>query len=226
MKKLLFISFGLLMLFGIACKNAGSNSIAKPGEGTITYTVSYPDSAKYGIKAALFPHEMNLFFKDEKAVFVAAGGMGMVQIVNILDHKKNTYTSLLLDALRQSYACEISPGEIKENESTPKLEFEFIDETKIIAGLECKKVLLKDITNNTTSEAFYYPNIKFYYINSPFKNFGYLFLEYTHTINNLTMKLQATKVDLTTAVDTTMFDVHGDFLWVKQKEFYNYLNSL
>ena len=212
------------MLFGSACKNK-SKSIAKEGEGTITYKVSYPDSAKYGMKANLFPHEMSMFFKDEKATFVASGGMGMVQIVNILDHKKNEYTSLLLDAMRQSYGCKISPEEIKENETNPKIEFEFIDETKIIAGLECKKVLVKDITNNITTEAFYYPEIKFYYINSPFKNFGYLFLEYSHTINNLTMKLEATNVDLKTAVDTNMFNVQGDFLWIKQKEFYTYLNS-
>jgi hypothetical protein len=39
------------------------------------------------------------------------------------------------------------------------------------------------------------------------------------------MKLEATKVDLKTAVDTNMFNVQGDFLWIKQKEFYTYLNS-
>lgn len=224
MNKLIF-SIGLLIFFATGCKTKTEQN-AKPGEGTVTYTVTYPDSFKYGMKAALFPHEMDLFFKDDRATFVAAGGMGTVQIVNILDHSKNTYTSLLMDAIRQNYACKLSPEEIKENESSPKLEYEFIDETKIIAGFECKKVLIKDITNKTTSEAFYYPKIKFYYINSPFKDFGYLFMEYSHTINNLTMKLTATNVDLKTPVDTTFFEVHGEFIWINQKNFYNYLNQL
>jgi hypothetical protein len=51
-------------------------------------------------------------------------------------------------------------------------------------------------------------------------------MEYTHTINNLTMKLVATKVDLTTPVDTTFFEIHGDYQWLNQKNFYNYLSSL
>lgn len=224
MNKLIF-SVGLLIFLAVGCKTKTEQN-AKPGEGTVTYKVSYPDSAKYGLKAVLFPHEMNLFFKDDKATFVAAGGMGTVQIVNILDHTKNTYTSLLIDALRQNYACKLSPEEIKENENTPKLEYEFLDETKIIADLECKKVLIKDIANKTASEAFYYPKIKFYYINSPFKDFGYLLMEYTHTINNLTMKLTATQIDLKTPVDTAFFEIHGDFLWINQKNFYDYLNQL
>lgn len=216
----------ILFIFLVSgCKTKTEQS-AKPGEGTVTYNVSYPDSAKYGMKASLFPHEMNLFFKDDKATFVAAAGMGTVQIVNILDHSKNTYTSLLIDAIRQNYACKLSPEEIKENENNPKFEFEFIDETKIIAGLECKKVLIKNIATKTTSEAFYYPKIKFYYMNSPFKDFGYLFMEYSHTINNLTMKLVATNVDLKTPVDTTFFEVHGEFLWISQKNFFAYLNQL
>ena len=222
--KLIFF-IGFLFFFVAACKTKTEQK-AKPGEGTITYDISYPDSTKYGMKAALLPTTMNLFFKNEKATFVTSAGMGTLQIVNILDHKNKKFTALLLDAIRQNFAYTPSPDEIKENESKPKYIYEYTDETKTIAGLECKKAIVKDSTHNTSFEVYYYDKIKFYYWNSPFKDFNFLLLEYTHTINNLTMKLTAEKVDLTSPVDTTFFEIHGDYTWLNQKSFYNYLSRL
>lgn len=222
--KLVF-SIGLLVFLVASCKTkTGQN--AKQGEGTVTYHVSYSDSAKYGLKAALFPRTMDLFFKDEKATFVTSAGMGTMQLVNLLDHKNKKFTILLIDALRQNYACTLSPDEIKKNESTPEYKFEFVDETKTIAGLICNKAIVKDLTNNTSFEVYYYDKIKFYYWNSPFKDFDFLLMEYTHTINNLTMKLVAQKVDLTTPVDSSFFQIKGEFNWLNQKKIYNYLSRL
>lgn len=222
--KLIF-SIGLLIVLVAGCKTKPGQN-AKPGEGTVTYTISYPDSAKYGMKATLFPRTMDLFFKNDKATFVTSAGMGTMQLVNILDYKNQKFTGLLIDALRQNCAYTLTSDEIKENENNPKFKFEFTNETKTIAGLECKKAIVKDITHNTSFEVYYYDKIKFYYWNSPFKDFDFLLMEYTHTINNLTMKLVATKVDLITPVDTTFFEIHGDFNWLNQKSFYNYLNQL
>ena len=66
---------------------------------------------------------------------------------------------------------------IKENEINPKYEFEFVDETKTIAGLEFKKAIVNDRTHNTKFDVYYYDKIKFYYLNSPFKDFGFLLME-------------------------------------------------
>ena len=218
-------SIGIFFLLTTGCKTKPGQN-AKPGEGTVTYKVSYPDSSKLGLKVALLPRTMDLFFKDEKATFVTSAGMGTMQIVNLLDYKNRKFTCLLIDAIRQNYACTLSPEEIKENENTPKYKFEFTDETKIIAGLECKKAIVKDLTNNTTLELYYYDKIRFYYWNSPFKDFDFLLMEYTHTINNLTMKLVAEKVDVTTPVDTSFFELHGNFRWLNEKDFYNYMKQL
>lgn len=218
-------SVGLLAFLLVGCKTSTEQN-AKPGEGTVTYAISYPDSAKFGMKAALFPRSMDLFFKNEKATFVTSAGLGTMQIVNILDHQNKKFTSLLIDAIRQNCAYSLTPEEIKENESSPVYEYEFTGGTKIIAGLECKKAIVKDITNNTSFEVYYYDKIKFYYWNSPYKDFDFLLMEYTHTINNLTMKLVAKNVDLTSPVDETFFEIHGEFNWMNQKSFYNYLNQL
>lgn len=225
MNSKLIIFIGFLFFIVAACKTTSEQKV-KPGEGNVTYDISYPDSTRYGMKAALLPKTMDLFFKNEKATFVTSAGMGTLQIVNILDHENKKFTALLLDAIRQNFAYTPSPDEIKENESKPKYTYDFTDETKTIAGLECKKAIVKDSTNNTSFEVYYYDKIKFYYWNSPFKDFNFLLLEYKHTINNLTMKLVATKVDLTTPVDSTYFEIHGEYIWLNQKNFYNYLSRL
>jgi GLPGLI family protein len=225
MNRKVILSFLFLFFFIFGCSQK-PQEIAKPGEGMITYSVSYTDAEKYGVKSTFFPKEIILIFKDDKAAFIATGGMNMVQVVNLLDHKNKKYVSLLLDNIRENYGCILAPQEISENENIPKYHFELGDEKKMIAGIECRKAIVKDEANKPLFEIYYDEKIKFSYLNSPFKDMNNLFLEYTHTINNLTMKLVATKVDLTTPVDTSLFEVHGDYKWVNQKEFFNHLSSL
>jgi len=221
--KILFY-IGILFFLFAGCSTTEQN--AKLGEGTVTYTISYPDKAKLGIKAALYPKTMDLYFKDEKATFVTSSGLGTIQLIRILDHETKKFTTLLIDALRENYAYSLSPAEITENENTPKYTFEFTDKTKIIAGLECKKAIVKNTTDNTSFDVYYYDKIKFYYWNSPYKDFNFLLLEYTYTMDNLTMDLVASKVDLTTPVDPTFFEIHGNYNWLNQKSFNAYLNNL
>jgi hypothetical protein len=225
MKKKISIVLFLFLLSFSGCKNV-SNHTPQPGQGTITYSVTYPDSIKYGFKSAFFPKEIILVFKDEKATFIASGALGMVQLVNIMDHKTQKFTSLLIDNLRDNYACNPTADEIKENEQQAEYTFELKDETKTVAGLNCNKAVVKDISENKSFNVYYYDKIRFYYWNSPFKDFNYLLMEYEHTINNLTLKLAATKVDFTTPVDTSLFSVKGDYRWVSQKEFYALLGRL
>jgi hypothetical protein len=223
MTKLLYI-LCLPILF-VACKQKPVGN-ALPGQGMITYTVSYPDSINYGMKMSFFPKSITLVFKDDKAVFIATGGLGTLQIVNLLDHKANKYTSLLIDAIRQNYGCRLTPEEIKQNEGPPYYEFKYVDDTRTIAGVACKKAIAYDLANHSSFDIYYDDKIRFYYSNSPFKDFSQLMLEYTHTINNLTMKLTAAEVDFTTPVDTALFNVKGNFQWVDQKAFYAYIAEL
>jgi hypothetical protein len=221
MYKKVFI--GLLMFATGSCMHENK---AKPGQGTITYKVSYPESNKYGIKAYLFPRQITVVFKDEKATFIASAGMGMVQLVNILDHTEKKYTSLLIDEMHGNYACTFSEKEIKENESTPLYSYKETSEKATIAGLKSRKAIVTDKTNHTSFDIWYHDRIKFYYWNSPFKDFNYLFTKYSHTINGLKMNLEATDVDLSSVVDSSLFTVKGNYKWVTQEEFYSHLSQL
>jgi hypothetical protein len=223
LKKIFTVILAILLAPG--CKNKPGNS-GKPGEGTITYSVTYPEAEKNGIKTTFLPKEIILVFKDEKAVFIATGGMGMAQVVNLLDHRAKKSFSLLLNNFGKNYGCAVSKEEINANENNPHLTFDFTNETKTIAGIECKKTVVTDNSNNSMFDIYYDDGIKFSYWNSPFKDMNNLLLEYTHTINNLTMKLMATKVDLSTPVDTSLFEVKGNFNWVSQKDFFIHLSEL
>jgi hypothetical protein len=217
------VFFIFLIVLIASCKQSEK---AKPGQGVITYKVSYPESNKYGMKAHLFPKQIILVFKDDKAAFIASAGLGMVQLVNLMDYKEKKFNSLLIDELRGNFACTFTQDEIKQNEESVQLEFSKTNKTKTIAGLLCKQAMVKDITNQTSFEVFYYDKIKFNYWNSPFKDFKYLLTEYTHTINGLTMKLEATNIDLTTPVDTTLFNVKGTYTRVNQQNFFSRLSQL
>jgi hypothetical protein len=220
-----YISLVLITLFFSAC-NREFNGKAKPGEGSITYSITYPDSMKYGVKAGLMPKTLTLFFKDDKATFVTSAGLGTIQIVDLIDAGNRTFTSLFIDELHGNVGCKRSADEISENETKTVFEFQTINESKVIEGLKCNKAIAKNLKDNTSFEFYYYDKIKFNYISSPFVNQPNLLLEYSHTVNNLTMKLKAIKVDLKTPVDTAMFAIKGNYRWLNEKDYYAYLNTL
>ena len=217
--------FALLLFTASGCKNA-SYQAAEANQGTVTYTVSYPDSAMYGVKSAFFPKEIVLVFKEDRATFIASAGLGMIQMVNLLDHKNKTAVSLLLDQLRENVGCRLTEEEIGTNENSVSYRFKKKNEMKTIAGFECRKATVADASAKDLFDIYYCEKIKFPYWNSPFKGMDHLFLEYTHTINNLTMKLVATKVDLITPIDTSLLEVRGNYKWMNQKDFFTYLSVL
>jgi hypothetical protein len=221
MRKSIF--YLLLLTAAISCRQANN---ARPGQGFITYHVTYPDNQKFSARSMLFPREIVLVFKDDKAAFVTTGGSGMVELVNLMDHKDKKFVSLLIDQSRKNIGCVLTPDEIKQNENNPLYKVEETNETKTIAGIQSRKAIVHDITNNKSFGIYYDDKIKFWYWNSPFKEFNYLLTEYTHTINGLTMQLEATKIDLTTPVNTNIFSVKGNYEWVNQKAFFDYLSNL
>jgi hypothetical protein len=218
------IIFSLILLIIVAGCRKHDNS--KTGQGFITYRVTYPGNEKFSAKSMLFPKEIVLVFKDKRAAFVTTGGLGMVELVNLLDHKDKKFVSLLLDHSRKNIGCALTPDEIKQNENAAQYKIEETNETKTIAGVQSRKAIVHDLTNNKSFEIYYDDKIKFWYWNSPYKDFNYLFTQYTHTINGLTMQLEATNIDLTTPVDTNIFSVKGNYEWVNQKTFFDYLSTL
>ena len=168
--------------------------------------------------------ETTLFFKDYKASFVTTS-MRMVQVVNLLDFEKKNYTSLLLNSFGENYAFTETSEDIIKQENNPVFSVKTLPQKKTIAGLECQKAIVSDLTNKKKFIIFFYPKVKVYLGNSPYKNFNYLLVDYQDTRYGLPMRLQATKIDFN-SIDTTMLNLHGEYNWVDRKDFLSIIQRL
>ncbi|OFY62511.1 MAG: hypothetical protein A3H98_13170 [Bacteroidetes bacterium RIFCSPLOWO2_02_FULL_36_8] len=212
----------LILLAG--CKNFKEQK-AETGEGIITYKISYSEDNPYKDKRFL-PGETNLVFKETMASFITSG-MGIIQLVNLLDNEHKKYTSLLINSFGDNFAFTETSEDINEQENNPKYSFELTDDKKTIAGLECNKAIVSDLTNIKSFDIYYYSKIKVVLGNCPYKDFNYLLMEYNDTRYGLPMHLIAVKADLS-PIDTTLFQVEdpGVYNWVDKKTFINIIKNL
>lgn len=207
------------MAFAAGC----SNQAPRFTEGNVVYKINYPGNNPYKNKGIL-PKETNLFFKNKKACFITSG-MGIVQVIDLLDNEKKKYTTLFINDLGENYAFTETPEDVREQENNPEYRIENTDEKKIIAGLECRKAVVNDVTNNTRFDIYYYEKANVTLGNSPYKDFNFLIMEYRDTRFGISMMLQATKVELS-PVDENLLTVHGRYSWVDRNTFLSILKNL
>ena len=153
--------------------------------------------------------------------------MGIIQVVDVLDNDHKKFTSLLLNSFWENYAFTETPEDITEQENNPKYTYELTDEKKTIAGIECNKAIVSDLTNKKKFDIYYYEKIKVVLGNSPYKDFNYLLMEYQDTRYGLPMQLLATQADFS-PVDTTLLQVegHGEYNRVDRKTFITIVKNL
>ncbi|MBI4947357.1 MAG: hypothetical protein HY840_13275 [Bacteroidetes bacterium] len=217
------IIFYSILLFSISsCKNQ-TDRIASDGEGKVVYKITYADDNPYN--NPMLPGQTQLAFNSTRACFVTSGGGGLITVVNLLDYEKKKYSSLFINSFGENYAFTDTPEDVQEQENNPQYKIETTDEKKIIAGLECRKAIVNDLTNKNKFDIYFYDKVKVYYGDSPFKDFNYLLMEYRHTKYGLPMKLEAAQVDFS-PIDTGIFSVHGEFKWVDRKRFMQEIMSL
>ena len=173
------------------CKNILKQP-AVNGEGMIVYKITYPEDNPFKNKMGM-PHQTKLMFKGTKASFITSG-MGIINVINVLDNDNKKFTSMLVNALGKNYAFIETPEDVKLQETIPQYQIETTSEKKTIAGLECNKAVVNDLTNKKKFDIYYYDKIKVYLGDSPYKDFNYLLMEYQDTRYGLPMKLEAKKV--------------------------------
>ena len=110
--------------------------------GKITYEVDYDLPEAMEPQRSMLPTEMITKIGKQHSKIIQNTMMGeQVTIFNV----KTKMTTSLFNLMGQKIALEINTAN-EENENKP--EIEYLDETKTIAGYECKKALF---TINTTS---------------------------------------------------------------------------
>lgn len=114
-------------------------------EGKVVYEISYPDTSLDALTISMLPTEATLYFKGDKTRMEMKMGLGM-NMIAIADNKAMT-TTVLMDIMGNKSAMTMTDEDLKKA-SKKEDEYEIVTtaETKMIAGLPCKKavVTLKD----------------------------------------------------------------------------------
>jgi GLPGLI family protein len=145
----------------LCCTFVAKAQKVKPFNGSITYSISYPDSKLDAAVLASQPTETKVIIlgnKSKSEVVI----QGMVFITQISNGDNKTSITMI-DAGGQKIYYKLSEEEIKtQREEDGEAVTELLDETKVIAGITCKKanVKLKDsYGDNFNTTVYYAPEI-------------------------------------------------------------------
>ena len=123
--------------------------------------------------------------------------------------------------LRTKYASELTKEDFKKfNPAFNEVEVKFTDETKEIAGYNCKSAEVKVIGDSVwTFNVFYTDEINIKNVNghTPFKPIKGVLMEYQLLSNNVLMKFTATKV-IQEDIDASVLALDEDYEMVEPKK--------
>ena len=205
----------ILLFFVSAALVAG-----KPFDGVITYKISYPDSKFSEAQLNMFPKVMTVSVKGSKARTEMNVGGGLV--VEILDHVAKTKIALI-NMMGQKFAIKSTAEEIeKENAEQPKGTVNVTNDTKNIAGYNCKKAIVTTDEDGvkTTFEVWFTEELggkDANFDNPLYKDINGVMMEFIIKTPQITMKLSATSVEKK-AVSAKDFEIPTDYTLTTQEE--------
>jgi len=193
--------------------------IAQDFSGKITFEIDYDLPEAMEPQRSMLPTEMITHIGKQHSKVIQNTMLGeQITIINF----KTKITTSLINLMGQKIAIEM--GDIFESsENSNKPTIEYIDDSKTIAGYECKKAIYTittttdDIDEKIATEIYYSPEIPAQ-SNHQFKDLKGLPLEYSVTTQGMTMKIKAisvTKEKYTKKV----FEIPSDYEKMTMEEF-------
>lgn len=206
-------------MFAILC-NSVNLTAGKPFEGVITYKITYPDSKFSESQLAMFPKVLTVSVKGTKSrTDLSMSGMNTIEIT---DYTDKTSVSLL-NMMGQKYAIKQTSAEIEaKNTEIGKTTVEKLEETKVIAGYTCKKVVVSvnDDGVKSTYEAWYTSELgsqQANFNNPLYKDIDGALLEFLMKNQEVSMKFTATSVEKK-SLPAKDFEIPSDYTLTTQDE--------
>lgn len=177
-------------------------SKGKPFRGKIVYKISYDQNELGEEVSAMLPTLMSVLIGEDKIKTELVTQVGTQSAIYDLDLKSKT---ALMDLMGSKYAINDSWETIKaDHEKKPKAEVRITEETREIAGYNCKRVIITVKESNDadsvessawfTEELVVNPEINF--SNALFKDVKGVLMEYSmEAANGLNMKFTAFSVE-------------------------------
>jgi len=221
MKKLIILLS--ISVFIIACENSFFSG--KLNEGVIQYKLEYLDDANEKPIISLLPTEMSIKFKKHNFLQVVEGWMGIFRMAGVNNSDTKT-KSALLKIMNKKYLYQVE-GTTDGFGFDPMKDkkIELTDETKEIAGYNCKKA---NITwKGNKFEIFYTDEISIEdpNWNNPFPEIEGILLEYQYEMFEIKTRVTATKVSKEEVPDSE-FEIPEGYEKVSKKDMEVVINDL
>ena len=217
----------LVSIFFLFLLSCDSIDFSNQPQGVLEYNVIYL-SNKSSMPTNLLPKKVILKFKAHKSITTIEGFMGMFSLSNLCDFRKQTNTMMLKVMDNRYYYAGDKYEPPFYFDDLKNFEITLVDETKLIAGLNCKKALVsfKD-TLKPTFEIYYTNQINIKNVNksNPFNNINGLLMKFNIRISNIEMQLTANKYRLDKVSDD-IFDVQKNYKKVSREKMSGVINKL
>ena len=181
----------VLSILIVSCRQEEPEGIFE--KGRIDYKITYLENNLTSISPNLLPKKMKLEFNQEYSTNVIEGFMGVFRLNNVT-YFKNKRCSTLLEVLNKNYIYFGKRGdEMCCFENMSDMSIEETDETKTIAGLNCRKAIVTLKNTNESFEVYYTKDIKLAdpNITNPYKKIDGVMVEFQLTLSGLKMKFTA-----------------------------------
>lgn len=195
----------------------------KEFSGTIVYNITYPEGSVDPQMAAMMPKTMKIKIRDVNSRMEM--NMGMGSTITLFNSETKTGATLM-DMMGQKMAMKITPEDIeKEIAENPQIAVVNVDETKEIAGYECKKAIIKikekDSDKETELVVYYTDELGsggLNYNNPMFKDIQGVMLEYTVKESRIEMTFTAISVEKGKIAESE-FEIPEGYNLMTQEEF-------
>lgn len=184
-------------------------------EGTAHYKIDYTMESDEGGMKGMLPTDANMSFKGDMFMVETTGGMFDQKTIS--DSKKQEST-MLMDMMGNKVAVKITKADIeKEKNKGAKPKVEITNETKMIAGYNCTKAIVK-AEGAEPAEIWFTKDLA---INNGFSQ-GYdgidgMMLEYSVSQKMFTMKMTCTEIKAD-KVDDKVFEIPSDYKQMTREE--------
>lgn len=190
------------LYFTLACLVfvlAGCVSGGKFDEGTIDYSVTYPNVDAADFMSSFLPKDLKLVFKGNIQKLEMIAGMGVFKSSYIIDSQNKTVAQSLKLMSNKVTTFIDKDAQHHFTKVYTEAKIEFVEGSKTIAGYECKKAIATFPNSNRKAvELYYTEDIKIKESNwyNPYKNVPGTLLSFEMELYSMLLKIEATSVNL------------------------------
>lgn len=212
---ILFLFVGTIIGF-LGCGGDNGKII---DEGIIEYDATAVDPNNP--MADLAPSKMLVKFKNHRSLAEMSAGMGLLTMSFVSDYDQKTITQLV-KLLNKKYVSVANESQIDKEliTNSPKLKFQKTNETKIIAGYKCKKIIASYENNEQPPfDVYYTDDIELEHSNwgNEFKEIDGVLMEYQLKRYNLELRFTAKRIQKA-VIEDSEFETPSDYKQISQKE--------